>query len=1202
MADIVQRPKELLFTGNLPENWKRFHRQWEIYRDATDIEAKTEKQKIAIFLNVAGVEATEVYDSWEEIPAAELKLTKVIEKFATHCQGTQNVILFRYKFWTRNQNEGENFRLYYQALRQLVADCKYSAELKNEMLRDKICVGIRSDNLRERLFREKSPTLEKVLEIIETAEASKTQVADMKQLSGRGQEVSELRKQRRPSKVYNCTRCGTKHEARKCPAYGKQCLKCKAMNHFAQCCRTQRKPSQEPPAFEQRSFSRPTSSRRFQKGKAKSKKVYATEVTSETDSSQDDYELDFMIDTLFCEDDKTNQSQDENDSHELCYDDVNSSDNVMINTLFEGACMCNETNQDEKNSLKVCNDMTCSLNEMSTEWFQNVMVHEAGQTVNFKLDSGAQISVIPNDLYEKMGRPCVNSMKKSKVKISTYNKEKLNVAGKIVLTLEHKHKLYPIEFYIVHVKSVPILGLNALTQMNLVQRIHSLQTDSVKHTKHSQNPLEKYKDVFQGVGAIPGEYNIQLQADATPVVYPVRRVPESLKPKLKESLDSMVRNNIIAAVEEPTDWVNSLVIVEKPDKSLRICLDPRELNKSIKREHFHIPTLEEIQAKLAGCKFFTTLDCSTGYWHVKLSRRSSYLTTFNTPFGRYRYLRMPYGISSAQEIFQRKVSQILEGIEGTLNFVDDILIFAPTEEEHDRILEKVLQKCRESNIKLNKSKCQIKKIRTKYLGHIISGEGMYPDPDKVEAIAKMQTPSDKQGVHRLLGLVNWLARFIPNMSDLTEPLRILLKKDIEFHWQPQQEKAFQNIKEAVTNQNVLKFYDVNQPVAISADASKSGLGAVLLQGGQPVAYASRALTTSEQNYAQIEKECLSVVFACERFHQYVYGKQVKVENDHKPLEAIFRKPLIHAPPRIQRMLIRLQKYDIVYVYKKGTELHIADALSRAHPQLTQQKKSTELEQEIEYYVHCVHRDSQMTLEKTNQVKKATSTDPEMKSLIKMIQEGWPNSIKDCKEVQSYFTFRDELSVCDGIIMKGTRIVIPKDLRPDILRKLHTGHWGIERTRRRARDTVFWPGISTHIQKMIENCEPCCKFQNSNPRETIMMHQVPDTPFERVGTDLFHYRGHDYLLVADYYSKFWDVARLPDTKSSTVIRKTKAIFARFGIPSVVVSDNGPQRSINSLHQRSINSLQKNGSFSIPPALRCILKVTDLQNAWCKQSRN
>ena len=194
----------------------------------------------------------------------------------------------------------------------------------------------------------------------------------------------------------------------------------------------------------------------------------------------------------------------------------------------------------------------------------------------------------------------------------------------------------------------------------------------------------------------------------------------------------------------------------------------------------------------------------------KLSEKSSSLTTFNTPFGRYKFLRVPFRISSAQEVFQKKVSQLLEGIPGVINYIDDILMHARTEEEHDRTLEKVLQKCREANVKLKKEKCHAKKNQTKYLGHIITESGMKADPSKVEAIVNMETPNNKQAVQRLLGMVNWLGRFIPNVSIITEPLRCLLKKEVEFHWQESQQKAFERIKQALISSSVLKYFNVDE--------------------------------------------------------------------------------------------------------------------------------------------------------------------------------------------------------------------------------------------------------------------------------------------------------------------------------------------------------------------------------------------------------
>jgi len=206
-------------------------------------------------------------------------------------------------------------------------------------------------------------------------------------------------------------------------------------------------------------------------------------------------------------------------------------------------------------------------------------------------------------------------------------------------------------------------------------------------------------------------------------------------------------------------------------------------------------------------------------------------------------------------------------------------------------------------------------------------KGVKPDPDKIEAITRMPPPVDKKGVERLLGFVNYLAKFIPNLSSVTEPVRKLLKKEVEFTWSHEQQKAYDKIKEILTEQPgpVLKFFDVSKPVKVTCDASKSGLGAVLLQSDKPIAYASRSMTEAEQRYAQIEKELLAIVFSLERFHQYTYGKEVGVETDHKPLESILKKPL----PRLQRMLLRLQKYTFNLVYRPSKEMVLADTLSRA---------------------------------------------------------------------------------------------------------------------------------------------------------------------------------------------------------------------------------------------------------------------------------
>lgn len=391
------------------------------------------------------------------------------------------------------------------------------------------------------------------------------------------------------------------------------------------------------------------------------------------------------------------------------------------------------------------------------------------------------------------------------------------------------------------------------------------------------------------------------------------------------------------------------------------------------------------------------LDASSGFWQLKLDDVSSRLCTFNTPFGRYRFLRLPFGINSAPEVFHRTVKQLFEGIEGVETYIDDILIWGETKELHDSRLRLVLERARAKNFKLNKAKCKVGLSEIKYLGHIFSKDGLKPDQSKVEAIIQMPTPECKKDVERFLGMVTYLAKFVPNMSQNTEPLRRLTRDEVAWHWEKEHQNTFNNLKTILTEAPLLRYYDVKLPVTLSVDASKSGLGAVLLQENKPVAYASRALTETEQRYAQIEKEMLAIVFGAERFHQYIYGKEVDVQSDHKPLEAIVKKPLSSAPARIQRLLMRLQKYQVNVQYKPGKEMHIADALSRAYLPVTNSP-----DKDIEAQVHMVMSNLPVSNEKLRVFRAETAKDVILNKLIQTVLQGWPETKSEVvKDIHAY---------------------------------------------------------------------------------------------------------------------------------------------------------------------------------------------------------
>ena len=291
---------------------------------------------------------------------------------------------------------------------------------------------------------------------------------------------------------------------------------------------------------------------------------------------------------------------------------------------------------------------------------------------------------------------------------------------------------------------------------------------------------------------------------------------------------------------------------------------------------------------------------------MALDEESSLLTTFQTPFGRYKWNRLPFGLSVSSEIFQRHLFEAIEGLPGVYSSHDDIIVVGcgTTDDEattdHNKNLKALLERCREKNIALNGDKLEPCRKEIGFTGHIITNKGLQADPEKNNAIIDMTPPTDVKGIQRFCGFVNYLAKFLPHLSEVMEPIRQLTKSNVSWHWGDAQDKAFNDIKTLVTQAPVLAYFNPEAEVSIQCDASDKGLGSALLQNEKPIAYASRALTEAEKRYCPLEKEMLAVVFSLEKFHQYVYAKDVTIFSDHKPLEAILQKPLSSAPSKTSR--------------------------------------------------------------------------------------------------------------------------------------------------------------------------------------------------------------------------------------------------------------------------------------------------------------
>ena len=794
-------------------------------------------------------------------------------------------------------------------------------------------------------------------------------------------------------------------------------------------------------------------------------------------------------------------------------------------------------------------------NQNAKEWQITLTLNN--QRLKFKIDTGAQCNVIAKHKYSQLSKM---PPRKSTANLMAFGGHKLATCGKATIPCLHNGKQYDIEFEVLDLDVPSILGLPTSIKLNLIKRINTVQ----KQNAQDSNPtkfFKKYKDVFDGLGCISDVlYHINIDPSCQPVIHPPRRVPIKLRPQIQEELKRMEHLNVIEKVTTPTPWVNSMVTIIKPNGTLRICIDPRDLNKAIKREHHPMQTIEEVVTRMPNAAIFSILDASSGFWQIKLDQESEKLCTFNTPFGRYMFKRLPFGLSSSQDVFQRVMSQMFEDIEGVEVIVDDILVWGENEQQHDSRLNQVLERARHRELKLNKSKCQFGKQQVSYLGHILTNCGLKPDPKKTIAVKNMPTPTNKEDLQRFLGMVTYISKFIPHFSQVASPLRALLEKDAAWQWHHEHEQSLQQLKELATSAPVLAYFKPDRPIKLSVDASSKGLGAVILQDDHPIAYALKSLTKTQQQYAQIEKEMLAVVFGCTRFHDYIYGvNNVTVESDHKPLETILKKPLCQAPLRLQKMIMTIQKYSINVIYRPGKELVLADTLSRAFLQ----DDDDLIEENFEVNTVCV---IPMSDAKIMELKNETKKDNQLQQLISVLQSGWPTNKRDTpKACLPFWNFRDELSMSDDIIFKGEKIVIPKKLQPEMLRHIHSSHLGIEKCKRRARDVLFWPGMISQIEDTVLNCQICSTYQRENTREPMLPHIIPERPWSQLGADLFVFNGNNYLILVDYYSSFIELSLLHTTTSQQIITHLKSQFARHGIPDRVITDNGPQFSSDVFRQ-------------------------------------
>uniref|UniRef100_A0A5S6QL73 RNA-directed DNA polymerase n=1 Tax=Trichuris muris TaxID=70415 RepID=A0A5S6QL73_TRIMR len=688
--------------------------------------------------------------------------------------------------------------------------------------------------------------------------------------------------------------------------------------------------------------------------------------------------------------------------------------------------------------------------------------------LTMEVDSGSACSLISERVFRQLKLQNVRQTHPAKV-LRTWSRETLDARSQIEVKVQFSSQKCRLPLLVVKGLGASLLGRDWFQALG----ISVLGVNQVIR-KCYDSLLSRYSALFnEDINAYRGPpVSIELECGATPKFLKCRPVPFAIRPRLHEAIEKLVKQGILETVRH-SKWATPVVPVLKRTGELRICGDYRStVNSATKKDTYPLPTVAELLSTISGGVLFSKLDLAQAYQQLKVNDETAQLLTVNTPKGLMKVTRLPFGVDVAPSIFQRFMDTCLAGLDGVKAYLDDVLITRRTEDEHWERVDAVLQRLDKAGIRLQRDKCLFGVQEVEYVGFRIDKLGVHPTQQKVEAVQKAPTPTSNAELKAFLGLFNFYSCFIPGKAEVLEPLHRLLDAETVFSWKKSHEQAFRRAKELLQSSNVLIHYDPEKKLTLTCDASPHGVGAVLSQPGPhgkeaPVAFASRTLSKTERNYAQIDREALAIIYAVQKFHQYVYGRAFTIITDHEPLLGLLHPdkalPQVMSP-RMLRWSLMLSVHDYQLLYQPGPMIANADGLSRLP------MPSADWEVPPIGDVLLLETDVEAPVD-AKLFERLTRGDKVLAQVMRWTLRGWPAE-KQPSQFQPFVQRQAEISAHRNCLLWGSRVIVPEKARSRVLKLLHEAHPGVVRMKALARSYVWWPQLDRDIEDIVKRCNLC----------------------------------------------------------------------------------------------------------------------------------